>query len=123
MTTLVLVLDWVRDDFLSEVTFELSLKELKAFTRSLRGLGNSKCKGTVARAHFSLGNLEAKVRGKCMVCQSRRAGIGLGLPRDSPGSALCSRGNQGLPGRGTSVVGPTNGRRGLRRGGEEGSYG
>lgn len=54
---------------MNEVTFELSLKELKSLTRFLRGLGNSKCKGTMARTHFSLGNLETKVRGKCMVCQ------------------------------------------------------
>lgn len=54
---------------MNEVTFEVSLKELKSLTRFLRGLGNSKCEVTVARIHFSLGNLEAKVRGKCMVCQ------------------------------------------------------
>lgn len=59
VTTLVLVLDRVRDDLVNEVTFELSLKELNSFTRTLRGLGSSKCKGTVVRAQFSLGNLES----------------------------------------------------------------
>lgn len=74
------MLDWVRDDIVNEVTFELSLKELKSFTRTLRGLGSSKCKGTVARAQFSLGNLEAQVGGKCMVRQPKLGQQGQGCP-------------------------------------------
>ena len=55
----------------------------------MRVLGRSKCKGTVARAHFSLGNLEAKVRGKlCMLCQGQesrvRAWVAFREPRGCP---------------------------------------